>query len=144
DNVPKIIEKDSTVKDLVVKYNTPAGTIAASDEIYYLIRQYKTKTGLPVVVSMREMASSGGYYIACAGDQIYAEPTTWTGNIGVLMERFDLSKLADKYGVHDDTMRSTGADFKTAGSMFRELTPAERQYLQGLLDQAFTQFKDMV
>jgi len=144
DKVMKQVEKDGNVKALVIEVNSPGGTVGASDELYHRILQYKAKTGQPVFVAMTEFAASGGYYLSCAADEIYAEPTTLTGSIGVLMERLDLSKLGDKYGVHDGTIVSTGADYKEAGSMLREPTPAEKEYLQSLLDQMFAGFKGVV
>jgi protease-4 len=112
--------------------------------VYHRILQYKKKTGNKVVVSMGAMATSGGYYISCAADEIIAQRTTLTGNIGVLMERFNLSKLAEKWGVQETTLHSTGSDFKTVGSMFREETPQETAYLLGLVDDFYTTFKNVV
>jgi protease IV len=90
------------------------------------------------------MATSGGYYAACAGDYLFAEPTTMTGNIGVLMPSYNFSGLMQKYGVEETTIVSTGATFKNAGSSFRPESPEEKKYMQDLADSAFTQFKEVV
>lgn len=138
------VREDATTKALLIHIDTPGGTVTASDEIYQLLRKFRTDTNLPVVITQGGLATSGGYYISAAGDRVFSHRTTLTGNIGVLMQRFNVAKLMDKYGVEDATITSTGATFKDAGSMFREEKPAERQYLQSLMDQAFTTFKDVV
>src|SRR3712207_6602256 len=93
---------------------------------------------------MASLATSGGYYAACGADHVIAQPTTFTGNIGVLMPRYNFSKLMEKYGVEETTIVSSGARFKNAGSSFRPETPEEKQYMQELADSAFKQFKDVV
>jgi protease-4 len=137
-------EADKNVKALVIEIDTPGGTVTASDEIYNRIRLFKSKKPIPVVVSMASLATSGGYYAACGADHVFAQPTTFTGNIGVLMPRYNFSKLMEKYGVEETTIVSTGATFKNAGSSFRPESPEEKQYMQGLADSAFAQFKTVV
>ncbi len=145
DRIMGRIESDGHVKALVIEIDTPGGEVTASDEIHHRIQRYKAShPGVPVVVSMGQLATSGGYYIACAADHIVAQPTTMTGNIGVLMMRFNLTGLMDKVGVRDATLHSTGADFKEAGSMFKPDTAAETAYIQDLIDQAFGQFKRVI
>ncbi len=139
------VEKDSNVKAVVVKIDTPGGAVTPSDEMYHRLQVFKTqRPGVPVIVSMGGLATSGGYYAACGGDYLFAEPTTITGNIGVLEPWLDFSKLADKWGVEDRTLHSTGADYKTAGSWLKPPTPQDTAYLTGLLDAAFAQFKSVV
>lgn len=140
----KEIASDSDVKAVLVRMNTPGGEVTASDEIYDQLQRLKKENHLPVVVSMSGLATSGGYYIACAADKVYAERTTWTGNIGVLLPRYNLSKLGEKYGIEDATIKSTGADFKDAGSLFKPDTPEQTAYLQDLADKAFAVFKKVV
>jgi protease-4 len=145
DNLLKDVEKNSDVKALVLRIDTPGGEVAPSDEMYHRILQYKiAHPTVPVVVSMGGMATSGGYYTACAADWLVAEPTTLTANIGVLEESLNFAKLADKWGIQDTTLHSTGADFKTAGSMFRPPTTQEITYMTGLLDNIADQFHDAV
>lgn len=144
DRVMTRVEADGSVKALVVRINTPGGEVTASDEIYQRIRLYKSRKSIPVVVSMGAMATSGGYYAACAADYLVAEHTTLTGNIGVLMPRFNLSKLADKYGIEEDTIVSSGATYKNAGSMFSPDNPRDSAYLQAIIDSAFARFKQVV
>lgn len=137
-------EADQNVKALVIEIDSPGGTVTASDEIYNRIRSFKSKRSIPIVVSMASLATSGGYYAACGADYVFAQPTTFTGNIGVLMPRYNFSKLMDKYGVEETTIVSTGARFKNAGSSFRPESPEEKQYMQELADSAFKQFKNVV
>ncbi len=140
----KEIEADSTVRALVVQVDSPGGSVNASDEIYERLLRYKKEHGVPIIVSMGGLATSGGFYIACAADHVVAQRTTWTGNIGVLLPRYSLAKLAEKYGIEDTTIKSTGTPFKDAGSMFKDDTPAQTAYWQGLADEAFVVFKNVV
>jgi protease-4 len=143
------VEKDSNVKALILDIDTPGGEVGASDEIYQRILKFKAekaKAGLtaPVIATMGSLATSGGYYVSCAADYIVAQPTTLTGNIGVIMPRYNVSKLCEKWGIEETTIASTGATFKNAGSMFQPEKPEDRAYIQNLIDQTFTQFKTVV
>jgi protease IV len=137
-------EQDAKVKAVIVEVDTPGGTVTASDEIYAHLLRFKQKKNVPVIVSMGSLATSGGYYAACAGDYIFAQETTLTGNIGVLMPRFNAAKLMDKWGIQENTIISDGARFKNAGSTFSPEKPEETKYLQGITDRMFTRFKDVV
>jgi protease-4 len=137
-------ERDEHVKALIVEIDSPGGTVTASDEIYARLLRFKREKKVPVVVSMGSLATSGGYYAACAGDHIFAQQTTLTGNIGVLMPRFNFTKLMDKWGIEENTIVSEGAKYKNAGSNFSPETPEETKYLQGIADSMFTRFKDVV
>ncbi len=138
------IEADPNVKALVVEIDSPGGTVTASDEIYERLRRLKANRPMPVVVTMGSLATSGGYFTACGADYIFAQKTTMTGNIGVLMPRFNFNKLMEKYGVEETTIVSSGATFKNAGSSYGKETPEERRYLQELIDTAFGRFKEVV
>jgi len=140
----KRLENDENVKALVLDIDTPGGGVSASDEIYARVLKFKEIKHIPVVVTMGSMAASGGYYISCSADKIVAQRTTITGSIGVLMPRYDLSKLGEKYGVADDSIHSTGATYKTVGSPLKPMSADERQYLVSLIDDAFATFKDVV
>jgi protease-4 len=137
-------EKDEQVKGVIVEIDSPGGTVTASDEMYARLLRFKQDKKVPVVVSMGSLATSGGYYTACAGDHIFAQETTLTGNIGVLMPRFNFHKLMDKWGVEENTIVSEGAVYKNAGSTFSEEQPHETKYLQSIADSMFKRFKDVV
>lgn len=140
----KTVSADADVKAVLLRIDSPGGGVTASDQIYADVQRLKKENHIPVVVSMGALATSGGYYISCAADKIVAQRTTWTGNIGVLLPRINLAKLGEKYGIEDATLKSTGADFKDAGSMFKHDTPEQTAYWQNLADQAFGVFKQVV
>ena len=141
----RMAEADKNVKAIVLEIDSPGGTVTASDEIHHRIMQFKTKRpGVPVVATMGSLAASGGYYIACAADYVFAQPTTMTGNIGVLFPRYNVSRLADKWGIEETTLESTGADYKNAGSMFKPEDPKDIKYFQDIIDKSFVQFKTVV
>ena len=144
DNFVTQAQRDTNVKAVVIEIDSPGGTVTASDEIYARLLKFKNEKKVPVVVSMGSLATSGGYYAACAADHIFAQETTLTGNIGVLMPRFNFHKLMDKWGIEENTIVSEGAKFKNAGSSFAAETPEETKYLQGIADGMFTRFKDVV
>jgi protease IV len=138
------VQKSSGLRGLVVQINSPGGTVTASEEVHARLARFRSETSLPVYVSMGEIATSGGYFAACAADRVFAYRTTWTGNIGVLLPRLSLAKLGQRYGVEDQTIVSTGATFKHAGSAWKDATPEQTAYLQSLADEAFVAFKDVV
>jgi protease-4 len=135
---------DDNVKAVILLIDTPGGSVTASDEIYKRIRKFKNDKNVPIVVAMRGMATSGGYYAACAADYIVAENSTLTGNIGVLLPRYNVSSLLDKWKVEDNTIVSTGTPYKDAGSPFKPTNPRDDKYFQEIADSAFAQFKDVV
>jgi protease-4 len=138
------IEDDSNVKAVVIDVDTPGGEVTASDQIHRRLIDFKARRKLPIVVAMGGMGTSGGYYVSANADWIIAQPTTLTGNIGVRWDRLSLAKMAEKVGVEDNSLHSTGADFKTAGSMWKTETPEQTAYLTGLIDEAFRIFKKVV
>lgn len=146
DRLLKDVEKDPAVKALVVEIDTPGGSATASDEMYHRLDRFKNTKHVPVVIAMRGMATSGGYYVSSAGDYIFAEPGCLTGNIGVLFPRVNLSQLLNKYGVYENTLTATttGHSYKNAGSMLQPPNHDDEAYLQGLIDGIFAQFKSVV
>ena len=133
----KEFTESSSIKALVVRVNSPGGGVAASQEMYQIIRQFR-ETGRPVVISMGGVAASGGYYLALGGSKIMANPGTVTGSIGVILQLTKLKPLMDKVGVDIITVKS--GKFKDAGSPFRDMTDDERKYFQGVIDDTYDQF----
>ena len=129
---------NSTVKAIVIRINSPGGAIAPSQEIYSAIRRTRADSKKPIVASMDSVAASGGYYIAAACDQIVANPGTITGSIGVILQWFNTKELIQWAKLKPETI--TSGEMKDAGSPFRELSDAERQYFQGIVTQLHTQF----
>jgi len=141
----RTVEKDNDVKALVIEIDSPGGSVTSSDEIFHRIKKFKQeRPKMPVVIAMNGLAASGGYYIACAGDYLFAQPSTLTGNIGVLLPSFNFYHLMEKWGIEEKTIVSQGATFKNAGSMFAPERAEDRAYLQDIADKAFAQFKDKV
>jgi len=135
-------DKDDNVKALIVRINSPGGTITASDLIYREIVAFKARKKVPVVTVMMDVAASGGYYAALAGDTIIAMPTTVTGSIGVIMLTLNAQGLMEKIGVAPLAIKS--ADKKDAGSPFRQLTPEERAIFQSVIDQMYGRFVGLI
>lgn len=125
------------IKGVLLRINSPGGTVAMSQEINDAVRAIRAK-GKPVVVSMGDVAASGGYYIACAADKIYASPGTLTGSIGVIMHLINLSEIEKKIGV--DAIAIKSGQFKDIGSMDRAPTKEEQILLQNLIMDSYDQF----
>lgn len=146
------VNDDKDVVAVVLRIDSPGGTVTGSDYLYHHLRELcdEGERKLPLVVSMGSMCASGGYYLAMAvGDRenvIFAEPTTWTGSIGVVIPHYDFSGLLASYNVKDDSIASH--KYKLMGSPTRELTPEERaeerKLLQDLVDLSFQRFKEIV
>ncbi|HVO33724.1 MAG TPA: signal peptide peptidase SppA, partial [Elusimicrobiota bacterium] len=136
----RLSERDD-VKAIVLRINSPGGTVAAVQEIRTEILRCKAK-GKKIIVSMGDVAASGGYYLASTGDRVFADPGTITGSIGVILEFGNLEGLMQKLGVRLEVIKS-GAH-KDIGSPARPLTPEERRMLQDSISDAYEQFVDAV
>ena len=134
---------DDHVKGVLLAVDSPGGFVADSHQIY--ARLLKLRQKKPIFVSMGRIAASGGYYVAMGAGpdgKIFAEPTTWTGSIGVIIPRYDISKLANDYGVKSEPL-VTG-EFKDSLSPFREMTPAEEDLWHEIMDDSFDRFKGII
>lgn len=132
---------DDGIRALVVRINSPGGSAAGSQEIYDAFDRFKN-TGRPVIVSMADVAASGGYYIAAPADEIFANPATLTGSIGVIMELLNYEGLYELIGLSDTTIKS--GEFKDIGNPTRPMTDEERSMLQTMADQVHDQFRNAV
>ncbi|MBI4685980.1 MAG: signal peptide peptidase SppA [Nitrospirae bacterium] len=128
--------RDSSIKALVIRVDSPGGAVAPSQEIYDEVKKaaYKKK----VVVSMGSVAASGGYYISAPASRIIANPGTLTGSIGVIMEIPNIEGLMNKIGVKTEVIKS--GKHKDIASVFRKMEKEEKEILQGVLDDVHTQF----
>ena len=134
---------DEDNKGMIIYVNTPGGSVFASDELYFKIKEYQETTGRPVYSSMQSQATSGGYYISAPADKIIANRNCWTGSIGVTMGTFmDISGLLDKLGIKTETI--TSGDNKAMGSSFDAMTYEQKQIFQSLIDEAYDQFVAIV
>ncbi len=141
EQLQKYGENDS-VKAIVLRIDSPGGTVVAAQEVYGAVNRLRHETGKTVVVSMADVAASGGYYISCAADIIFANPGTITGSIGVIMEFPNLEGLFGKIGIRTTTIKS--GEFKDTGNALRAMTERETRLLQDLIDDVFAQFVDAV
>lgn len=133
---------DRYVRAVLLRINSPGGGVTATDLMYDELQRFRQRTQKPVVASLLDVAASGGYYLACGADRIYALPTTVTGSIGVIMIAPEISGTMQKIGVHMNVIKS-GA-LKDMGSPFRPMDEPERAVFQGLIDGMYARFVDVV
>ncbi len=135
-------ESDSSIRAIVVRINSPGGTVTGSDIMADELEQFRERTDKPVVAALGEVAASGGYYVACAADAIIAEPTTITASIGVIIQTFNVSETLDLVGVRARAV--TSAPNKDIANPFE--SPVEEHYalLQGLVDEFYENFRGHV
>lgn len=134
--------KDEKIKAVVVRINSPGGTVTASDILYHELREFKIKKKIPVIASMMDVAASGGYYLAMAADNILVHPSTVTGSIGVIMLTVNARGLLEKVGVEASAI--TSGPRKDMGSPFRVMTPEERGIFQSVIDSFYQRFLAVV
>lgn len=130
--------KDDKVKAILLRVNSPGGTITASDLIYHEVLQFKKKTGKKVIVSILDLGTSGAYYIAMAADKIVVHPTSVIGSIGVIMMHVNFEGLMKKVGVSAESIKS--GPLKDMGSPMRPLSAESRGVLQGVIDDMYERF----
>lgn len=135
-------EQDDDVRGVILRINSPGGTVTASDILYDRITRFREKRGVPVVAQLMDMATSGGYYVALSADEIVAHPTTITGSIGVIFTSVSVAGLMGKIGVRNQTIK-TGSK-KDIGSPLRAMTEEERQLLETLLGDLRDRFMGLV
>ncbi len=137
--------KDDAVKGVLLKIDSPGGLVADSHEIYHRLKKLRQENKKPIFVAMKRLAASGGYYVAMgAGPEgkIFVEPTTWTGSIGVIIPRYDISGLAENWNIKSAPLKT--GQFKDALSPFRELTKAERAVWGEILNESYASFLNVI
>lgn len=138
----KKAEKDGDIAGVILKINSPGGTVAASDIIYHELIDFKRKKGIPLYACIASLGTSGGYYVATAADKIFAHPTAITGSIGVIALKFNIEGLLTKIGIENETIKSR--DKKDLFSPFRATTPEEREIIQRIINSMHNRFVDVV
>ena len=133
--------EDESIKAIILRVNTPGGGVAASQEMYEAIRKVRDG-GKPVIVSISSLGASGGYYAACGGNIIVADPGSLVGSIGVIISLTNFKDLADKLGITETVIKS--GELKDAGNPLRELNEKDREYFQSIVDDSYDQFLDVV
>jgi protease IV len=129
---------DDSVKAIIIHVNSPGGGVAASEEIYREVKRIRDEKKKRIVASIETVGASGAYYIASATNKIYADKGSVVGSIGVIAEWVNYGELLRWAKLNAITLKA--GEFKDTGSPTREMTPAERQYMQGLIDNMHTQF----
>lgn len=133
--------KDRHVKGILLRIDSPGGTVATSQELYSLLRELKDKN-IPLVASMADVAASGAYYVACTCDKIVCQPGTITGSIGVIMNSFNITALERKLGIEPLVIKS--GKYKDIGSPSRQMTAEEKEILENLILDSYDQFVEIV
>jgi protease-4 len=133
---------DGDVKAVVLRLNTPGGAVTASDAMYRDVLTFKKETGKPVVVMMMDVAASGGYYLACAGDHLVAYPSTVTASIGVIIQTVSLQPALSSIGIRTEAI--TSGPNKDAGSPLSAMTDGHRAVLQQMVDEFYADFTQTV
>jgi len=139
----KKISEDNAVKGVVLIIDSPGGLVADSHQIYHRLQKLAEKK--PIVVSMKRLAASGGYYVAMGAGpkaKLFVEPTTWVGSIGVIVPRYDVSELASKWGVKSDPL-VTGP-LKNSLDPLNPMKPEEEVVWKAIIDDAFTRFVQVI
>ncbi len=135
-------EKDAEVKAIVLRINSPGGTVTASDTMYQMIRRFKEKTHKPVVAATQEVAASGAYYVSCAADRIVAHPTSVVGSIGVIFSNFDVADGLANIGIMSRAVHS--GTLKEMGSPFKHETSLEKAVMQEMVNEYYIRFTGVV
>lgn len=135
----KFAKQDRYLKGVILRINSPGGSVTASDLIYHEIKTFKEeRPDVPVIAFMQDIAASGGLYVAMAADDIYALPTTVTGSIGVITFLPDLRGLSDKVGFGMRVIKS--GENKDIGSPWSEMSDEQREIFQGMIDSMYEKF----
>lgn len=135
----KTIHKDDAVKAVVLRVNSPGGSADASEQIWHAVKTLQEK-GLPVVVSMGDYAASGGYYISCCADYIFAEPTTLTGSIGIFGTVPNISKLREKVGLDIDGVTTNKHAALQTNAIYKGMNPQEYALMQSMVERGYDLF----
>jgi protease-4 len=135
-------EKDDHIKAIVLRINTPGGTVTSSDILYHELQEFKEKQKVPIISSIMDMGTSGGYYVAMASDYIFAHPSTITGSIGVIMLTLNGQGLLEKIGIQPTAIVS--GPKKSMGSPFRAMNDEERAIFQDVIDRLYARFLTVV
>lgn len=141
-NVLERAADDDDVAALLLRINSPGGSVSASDTLYHEIKAWKDENKKPVFAFLNGLSTSGAYYIAMAADRVVAHPAAVTGSIGVVMPGLSIEGLMEKYGVADQTL--TSGPFKDTGSLLRDMRPDERKQLQSVIDDLYGRFTSVV
>lgn len=140
------VRDDLDVRAIVLRVDSPGGSVTASDYIYHHLCKLKEEKDIPLIVSMGGMAASGGYYVSMAvgnqEDSIFAEPTTWTGSIGVIIPHYNVGGLMKHWEIEEDSIKS--GPLKEMGTITRAMSPEELKVFEQLVADSFTRFQSII
>lgn len=139
--VDRLIDNSSN-KGIILRLDTPGGTVYEADELYLKLMEYKEQTGRPIWAYMESTCCSGGVYLASSADEQYANRITTTGSIGVIISNYDMSGLYEKLGIKEDNIVS--AKNKDMGTAGKTMTSEQREIYQSIVDEYYTQFVEIV
>ncbi len=134
--------QDPKVRGIVLLIDSAGGSVTASDRVYHLIREFKRKSGIPVIAMVGDMGASGAYYVSVAADEVWVHPTSVVGSIGVVIFNVGVTGLMQKIGVEDRSLAS-GPE-KEMGSPLKPMTDEDKSLFQGLISDLYAQFFDIV
>lgn len=134
--------EDERVKAIVLRINSPGGSVTTCDIIHHELKNFKKKRNIPIVAELMDVAASGGYYIAVSSDKILAHPTAVTGSIGVIAYNVNAAGLMEKIGIENQTIKS--GDKKDIGSPLRPMTEEERKILLGVISGMYDRFLEVI
>jgi protease-4 len=135
-----LVEEDDRYRAILLDIDSPGGSVYVSDEVYDLLRRKGEE--MPVYAHFRSMAASGGYYVGCSAEKIYADPTCLTGSIGVIVQTMNFEGLMSKIGVSVETLKSS--DIKDILSPYRPMRDEERAIMQSIVDEYYDLFAGIV
>lgn len=142
----KKAREDKHVRGVLLSIDSPGGTVTDSHQIYHELQKLvHEKPDKPIVVSMGSLAASGGYFVAMGAGpkaKIFAEPTTWTGSIGVIIPHYEVSDAASRLGIKAAPLKT--GEFKDSLSPFRELTARDKELWDNILNQSFELFLEVI
>ncbi len=138
----ELVAQDDHVKAIVLRINSPGGTVTASDQLYHEMQHFKALHQIPIVAVFMDVGASGAYYVAMAADSVIAHPTSIVGSIGVVMLRMNVEGLLEKIGLETTAIKS-GA-LKDMGSPFRTITDEEHQVFMGVIMEFYDRFVQVV
>jgi len=133
---------DRCVKAVVLRVNSPGGTVQASEVMYEAVRRFRKEAGKPVVACITDVGASGAYYVACGADKIICQPSSITGSIGVVVQTISLVGTMKLLGISAEAI--TSGDMKTMGSPLKRLTDKERKVFQAMVDEFYDRFVEVV
>lgn len=138
----QIAERDERITGIIIRIDSPGGTVNASDVLYHEIKRFKETRAVPVYCLIDGVGASGAYYIAMACDKVYATPSSITGSIGVIAMKFNVEALMSKIGIQHEVVKS--GDKKDFWSPFRHSTPEEKEIFQGIINELYERFLKVI